>query len=167
MRKITWIICALALTAILSPVVSLAENTYSDLYYAVFNDDAQAVKELISQGADVNQIVPNSYDKPLLFEAISGGNFEIAKLLIDNGANVNAKSRYGGTALMEAAHFCQIDILKLLLERGADVNAVASLNGKSWTALSYTEEDIQRPELASEVDKYKEIAQLLRQAGAN
>jgi len=44
-------------------------------------------------------------------------------LLIDKGADVNAKDITGETALMVAAERGHTEIVKLLIGRGADVNA--------------------------------------------
>ena len=40
---------------------------------------------------------------------------------LDRGADVNAKFRYGMTALFKAAERGNADVVKLLLDRGADV----------------------------------------------
>jgi len=45
------------------------------------------------------------------------------ELLLKKGANVNAKDKYGGTALMYAAVKGHKEVVELLIENGADVNA--------------------------------------------
>ena len=55
---------------------------------------------------------------------------EQTKLLIDHGADVNAKDKYGRTALMFAADRGNIEQIKLLIDAGADVNAKDD-NGKT------------------------------------
>lgn len=52
------------------------------------------------------------------------GETQIAKLLIDTGADVSAKDCYGNTALHISASHENIGIVKALLDAGADVNAV-------------------------------------------
>ena len=54
-------------------------------------------------------------------EAASGGYADIVKLLIDHGANVNAKSSVGNTALTYACCGGYEDVVKILLDAGADV----------------------------------------------
>src|ERR1700752_420748 len=55
-----------------------------------------------------------------LYEAVRKGDLATVTSLLDNGADVNAKFRYGATALFKAAERGHADIVKLLLARGAD-----------------------------------------------
>ncbi len=57
-----------------------------------------------------------------LYEAVRKGDAIAVKALLNQGADVNAKFRYGATALFKAAERGHTEIVKLLLERGADVN---------------------------------------------
>lgn len=52
-----------------------------------------------------------------------------AKLLIQRGADVNAKSLGGGSPLHGAARLGDIALARCLIENGADVKALAGLNG--------------------------------------
>ncbi len=64
-----------------------------------------------------------------LFETVKSDDDKKVKELIDAGANVMAKNKYGETPL----HFCNnADVAKLLIEEGADVNAK---NKYGWTPL--------------------------------
>ena len=60
------------------------------------------------------------------------GHVDVAKVLIQNGADVNSVMRDDWTALHLAAWSGYADIAKVLLQNGADVNAVQKNN---WTAL--------------------------------
>jgi ankyrin repeat protein len=51
--------------------------------------------------------------------AITWGNPEAVRLLIDAGADVNAITELGRTLLHDAVSFGNIEIVRLLLERGA------------------------------------------------
>jgi hypothetical protein len=55
-----------------------------------------------------------------LFEAARAGDAALVASLLDKGADVNAKFRYGATALFKAAERGHANVVKLLLERGAD-----------------------------------------------
>jgi hypothetical protein len=56
-----------------------------------------------------------------LYEAVRRGDAAAVTALLDKGAEVNAKFRYGATALFKAAERGNADIVKILLARGADV----------------------------------------------
>lgn len=57
-----------------------------------------------------------------LFEAVRKGDAAAVIAALDKGADVNAKFRYGMTALFKAAERGNADVTKVLLERGIDVN---------------------------------------------
>ncbi len=55
-----------------------------------------------------------------LFEAARKGDAAAVTSLLDKGADVNAKFRYGQTALFKAAERGHANVVKVLLDRGAD-----------------------------------------------
>lgn len=70
-----------------------------------------------------------------LYEAARKGDAAEVKALLDKGADVNAKFRYGATALFKAAERGNTEVVKVLIERGADVNVKDTFYGS--TALSW------------------------------
>lgn len=58
------------------------------------------------------------------------GDAAAVKALLDKGVDVNAKTRYGATALSYACDKGHVDVVKLLIERGADVNAKDTFYGE-------------------------------------
>ena len=52
---------------------------------------------------------------------------EIVQLLLEKGADVNARNTAGWTPLLHAAQFSSSEIVELLIEKGADVNARGTL----------------------------------------
>ena len=67
-----------------------------------------------------------------MYCAIEQGHFEVAKLLIERGAEIHAKNCYGTTPLHWAAILGQSDIVSYLLNQGADIN---SRDGSGHSAL--------------------------------
>jgi ankyrin repeat protein len=57
-----------------------------------------------------------------LFEAVRKGDAAAVTAALDRGADVNARYRYGMTALFKAAERGNADVTKVLLDRGIDVN---------------------------------------------
>jgi hypothetical protein len=64
-----------------------------------------------------------------LYEAVRKGDLAAVTSLLDQGADVNAKFRYGATALFKAAERGHTEIVKLLLARGADVTVKDTFYG--------------------------------------
>ena len=64
-----------------------------------------------------------------LFEAARKGDAAAVTALLDKGADVNAKFRYGTTALFKAAERGNTEVVKVLLARGADVSVKDTFYG--------------------------------------
>lgn len=63
------------------------------------------------------------------WEAVRKGDLAAVTALLDKGADVNARFRYGATALFKAAERGHTEIVKLLLARGADVTVKDTFYG--------------------------------------
>jgi hypothetical protein len=90
-----------------------------DLHTAVVSDNMEAVKQHIKAGSDLNVKDPFGGSSPLISAAIFGKT-EMAKVLLDAGADINFQNNDGSTALHSAAFFCRPEIVKLLIEKKAD-----------------------------------------------
>lgn len=89
---------------------------------AIDKNDYGRVEKLIKKGYDVNEDRLYTYPSTALTYAISKGNTKIVRLLVENGADVNANANNGSLPLIEAIYAGNPDILKCLLENGADVS---------------------------------------------
>jgi len=116
------------------------ETDEDHLWRAVRSGDHAEVKRLIGTGVDVNAGGGEKWT--VLMVAAANGHTEVARLLIEAGADVHAKTevkdisrarRYGGwTPLLLAARNGHTETIKLLIETGADIDAQ---NNMGWTAL--------------------------------
>ena len=90
---------------------------------AAMHDDADAVRELLRQGADVN--APRGDGMTGLHWAALNGNAEIAGLLVGAGADLEAATRLGAhTPLHVAAKEGHGELVEILAGAGAEVGAV-------------------------------------------
>lgn len=93
--------------------------------------DAAAVRLLTDLGADLNERGGRNNWTPLM-HAVHGGHAEAARLLLEGGADPDARTADGWTALMMAASYGDAAMAELLLDHGA--NAFL-LRGHGLTAL--------------------------------
>ncbi|WP_239649370.1 ankyrin repeat domain-containing protein, partial [Brachyspira hyodysenteriae] len=93
----------------------------SALIYASEKGNINIMKYLIDNGIDVNGKADENGDTPLLW-AVTGKNpYEASKLLIENGANVNATND-GGVAPATILAASTPKVVKLLKDNGADLD---------------------------------------------
>ncbi len=107
-----------------------ADNSKMLLRLAAQNGHAEVLKSLIKKGVDVNEL-PN-HCTPLHLAA-RNGHTAAASVLLENRANIEAKSHSGMRALYYAVDSGQYDLVELLIKAKAEVNAK---NGRyEFTAL--------------------------------
>ena len=70
------------------------------------------------------------WNTTLILAARATPDANLVRLLIESGANVNAKNGDHETALMYAASKGQVEVVELLIKNGADVNAT-NANGQT------------------------------------
>jgi ankyrin repeat protein len=86
-----------------------------------------------------------------LLKASEEGHIEVVKLLLDNGADVNANDGGVYTALMWACMQDYTELVKILLDRGADIN-VKDVFGQTALTLVSSESD---PEILNLLHSYQ------------
>ena len=104
---------------------------------AITKGHKEAVEELINSGADIS-ITGEYWEWTPLEKAANRGFYDICKILIDNGADINKKSKIGKNAFHNAIQQGHIDIVKLFVKNGADLK-VKTADGLTPTQLAQTE----------------------------
>ena len=88
---------------------------------AAVNGSEAMIKKLLTAGASANAGLPTG--ETVLMTAARSGNKDAVRVLLDYGADVNAReSSSGQTALMWAASEDHSEVARVLLERGADLD---------------------------------------------
>ena len=83
-------------------------------------DDEAKLIDVFIVAKGVDGVIGEISGDTLLTLAAEGGHTEIAKRLIDHGADFDITDNYGMTALSGAAWQGHIEIVKFLIDRGAD-----------------------------------------------
>lgn len=98
-----------------------SNDGFTPLSLAGFFNQTEIAKSLIELGADPNLSAKNPSKVNALHSAIAKENYGLSKLLIENGANVNAVQMQNVTALHSAVHRGNLDLVKLLVENKASI----------------------------------------------
>jgi ankyrin repeat protein len=119
---------AAALTRILSREAGAADRFSADgwtpLHLAGFFGQVECAAILLQHGAKHSAFSTNAMHNQPLHAALSGRqSVDLAKLLLDNGADVNAKAATSITPLHLAASRGNQVLIDLLLAKGADKSA--------------------------------------------
>jgi hypothetical protein len=100
------------------------------LHSAACYGDVEIVQILLNLEADVN-IRNNDSETPLDYVSVAPSDSgdvpdysqslaNVARLLLDRGADINTRDIFGWTPLHSAAYMRRIDVIRVLLERGAN-----------------------------------------------
>jgi ankyrin repeat protein len=79
---------------------------------------ARIVEYLLSEGGEIDEILDNRRDTPLM-KAATFGQREVVEVLLQHGANVQAKNKFGQTALVRAIWGDHKEVVELLQQAGA------------------------------------------------
>jgi ankyrin repeat protein len=93
-----------------------------------FAQDLETLGLLIEQGANVNWRDGDNFEPTALHFFAAIGKTELAELLIDHGADLDARNNQGLTPLHSAALEGQLDTAKLLIAKGAKIDAKSKGN---------------------------------------
>lgn len=129
-----------------------ADDLSRQLLAAVFLADAARVRSLLARHPHLAVAIDGRGDQPI-HHAARNGDTEIVRLLIEHGADVNARNTRGHTVLYCAGGHGHLDALQLLLKNGADCHARFTHDGK--TLMEWLEQYPEDP-------RYTSITEALR-----
>ena len=102
---------------------ALSEDGYPPVGLAIFFRHPELARKLIERGADVNAAAKNPQRVAPVHAAATVRDHATMRLLLERGANPNAKQQEGFTAFHSAASRGDLEMAKLLMEFGADPKA--------------------------------------------
>lgn len=109
------------------------EDQKNALHVVAENGNYDIAKILLGAGAIVDAKTGATHSTALIIAAGFHSDL-VVRLLLDKGADINARNCYGNTALHEACRSGVMEIVEMLLNAGADVNAT---NNKGSTPLHF------------------------------
>ena len=138
-------------------VNTVDDNGMTPLQHSVYRGTVGITRGLVRRNArtdvtDQNGLTPLMQALVFFRQNPTTDYLETAGVLIDGGANVNAKSRGGHTSLMFAAAVNQDELVDVVVQHGADVNTA---NEAGQTAL-----------MAAAASGYTRVVELLLTRGA-
>jgi hypothetical protein len=113
------IVSRLVLYGALDAHVRPADDLSRQFLAAVFLADTARVRALLSRHPHMAVTTDGRGDQPI-HHAARNGDTEVVRLLIEHGADVNARNARGHTVLYCAGGHGHVDTLQLLLGEGAD-----------------------------------------------
>jgi 26S proteasome non-ATPase regulatory subunit 10 len=144
---------ALALTA----NRAAADNSWYTIAIAASRNETAAVQELLLDRMNDPDILDSTSGRTALDFAASFDNLQMAQILLDHGAHVDARDSFGNSALHWAAERGNLDVMKLLIENKATIDFA---NRQGITPIMVAAEHTQPPAVrllvASGADPHKQ-----------
>ena len=99
------------------------------IYLAANNGNADLIATLLAAGEDPNAVLTTEGETVLMLTAYTG-NPAAVTVLLERGADVNARQFRGQSAVMWAAAEGHSEVVKLLIDRGADLSFSSAASTK-------------------------------------
>ncbi|KAL8830331.1 MAG: hypothetical protein Q9191_001491 [Dirinaria sp. TL-2023a] len=151
---------------------NIAHHGYTTLWSAAeeessnqLTEDLTIVETLLKQGANANSVSSGTAEKLLLCRAAGYGNIELARLLVNNGADVRLAAEDGPTAMYEAVRNGEEEVTRYLLQKGADVDDIGHPAPRSVLKVHDEPETCTLLDAATREEEW-DIVKLLKEHGA-
>lgn len=134
--------------------VSYYDTLVDMLFDSIYFGNVKSVLDLIDEHPELINITNSSYDddSPLLL-AINRERFDIAKKLVELGADINHQNKEGETSLMIAGDVNSYDVITMLINAGADWN-IKDLDGDDF--LHYLTEEDEEKAIEDHPEEYQD-----------
>ena len=113
------------------------------------------METVVQNDATINQKLITEENQADFMAACKNGDYETAKLLLKNGANINKADKYQRTPLYVACRYGYLEVVKLLIQKGAYINGADG------------DQDQETPLHASSKYGHLEVIKLLLKNGAD
>jgi ankyrin repeat protein len=105
-------------------LIALNDEGQTPLHLAAFFGHARSAKLLLDRLSDEHVDLRDKADRTPLWSAVAGGSSEVARMLLERGADPNTIGFGGQPALHRALMIGRTDLADLLLSHGADVETL-------------------------------------------
>lgn len=136
---------------------ALSKEGETPIFRACANGNIEAVELLLDFEADITIPCSSCMNMTCLHIAATDTESEIVELLLENGADPNAKTSDGATPLHCAFQYCAFDIAKLLIQGGASAD-LRTQDGQTPFEVSPVDSPDVQPFSTSELAELKSLA---------
>ena len=106
------------------------------IHWAVIHKDERFLIAALKHGGNPNLPAGQEKEPPIFDAAVHAGK-DKAGILLDAGADINARDEMGNTPVMVAAGMGQFDLVYYLLERGADYTITDNFGNNLVDAIQF------------------------------
>lgn len=96
---------------------------------AATRGDVHTVELFLDAGMNPNATATQAGREPAMWHAANNGRLEVMELLLDRGADLDARYNFGYTILMKAAFNDYAKVVEFMLDKGADPNIKNEFGG--------------------------------------
>lgn len=148
------------------------DNDFSSLMIAArYEKSYDIAKYLIDKGADVNAKTTDKRNTALTVAIRNNSNPQkIITTLLEHGADVNAKDKYGNTALMHTildsfnlSKQNKLNIAKILIDNGANLN-IKNNNNDTALTLAQKSDNIDNKEIITLLKGHESLEKAIQQS---